>query len=185
MTTNVALLVQIEEQHGTYRAVARVVRPQDNGELHNVSWSDRYGDTGKDAARFEGLEVSAYAGAGSWSTFASDTDQKLWGFGVHYAPFRVESAEHAQAIAKTFGQIERGQAKLEAEDGYIREGEFARYVMRVAKALRIRKVYVRNTPRARSLSGENYRLADATFLDFWCQEVTDKITSHELSSLVR
>ena len=183
MSTPLALAVQIEESYGTYRAIARVVIPQDNGELHNPSWHDRF-DDGEDAARFEGLEVSAYAGAGSWPSGPSDTDGRLWGYGVHYAPYRIESADHAKAIARTFAQIERNTAKLSAEDGPIREGEFARYVMRVAKALRIRTVYVRNTPRAFGMSGERYRIVDAVALDYWTQEVTDKLATSDLRSLV-
>lgn len=189
MTTTsngLALMVQIEERHGSYRAVARVVLPQENGELQTPSWRG-YGqnfDSGDDGQRFDGLEITAYTGDQFGNT-SGDLADKLWGFGVHYAPYRIENSTHAKVIAKVFGQIERGMAKLEAEDGYIREGEFARYVMRVAKALRIRRVYARNVPRAYAMTGERYRLADATALEFWCQEVTEKIIVHELSTLTR
>jgi len=184
--TPLALMVQVEQRNGSdYRAVARVYRPVD-GELRGVSWSGRFGEYGEDAARFDGLEISAYAGVGDWSASRDDESyQRLWGFGIHYAPYRVEDAKHAQTIARTFAQIERGMGKLEAEDGYIRDGEFARYVTRVAKALRIRKIYVRNVPRAFNMTGERYRLVDHAALDYWTQEVTSAIVKGELSSLVR
>lgn len=176
-----ALLVQVERRFDTYRAVARVVLPQENGDLHSPLWRG-YGDTDPD--RFDGLEISAYAGKGA-SDYPSDTDDKLWGFDVHYRPHRVESAAHATAIAKVFGQIERGMAKLQTEDGYIRDGEFARYVTRAARALRIPAIYVRSLPRQEAMSGERYKLVDAIGLDYWCQEVTSKVESRELASLTR
>lgn len=184
-----ALVVQVEENYGTYRAVARVVVPQADGDLHNLSWHGHgvsYGeDEPADAQRFAGLEISAYAGSGSWSSFQSDTDQQLWGFGIHYAPHRVENGVHAQAIARTFAQVERGMSKAESEDGYIRDGEFARYVMRAAKALRIPRVYVRNTPRAYAATGERYRIADFGTLQYWTEQVTEAIAKRELGTLVR
>jgi len=184
--TPIALLVQIESRNSDgYRAVARVVRPQENGELHSVLWSDRYGEYGEDAARFDGLEISAYAGNSSWSANQSDDYAKLWGFGVHYSPYRVEDAAHASAIARTFGQLERGMSNLQTEDGYIRDGEFARYVMRVAKALRIPTVYVRNSPRRREMTGETYRTVDALDLGYWESDILDHIVKGDLASLVR
>lgn len=187
MTATLALLVQIEENYGSYRAVARPTLVQENGEMHNISWSGygvSYGDELPDVQRFDGLEITAYAGD-SWSSGHATDNQRLWGFGVHYAPHRVENGKHAQAIARTFGQIERGMTKAEAEDGYVRDGEFARYVMRAARALKIRKVYVRNTPRAYAMSGERYRLADMAMLDYWTQEVTERIVAGDLATLVR
>jgi hypothetical protein len=184
--TPLALLVQLESRAGSgYRAVARVVRPQESGELHNVSWSGRYGEYGEDAARFEGLEISAYAGNSSWSADQSDEYKRLWGFGVHYTPYRVEDAAHASAIARTFGQLERGMVKLAESDGYIRDGEFSRYVMRVAKALRIPRVYVRTHPRAFNMTGERYRTVDALSLAYWESDVVDSIVKGELASLVK
>lgn len=180
--TPLALLVQVEERHNAYRAVARVVLPQPDGELHTPNWRG-YGDDA-DAQRFDGLEIAAYAG----SQYGNDGDNayaKLWGYGVHYSPFRIENAAHATAIAKVLTQIERGMANLSDTDGYVKDGEFARYVMRVARTLRIKDVYVRSLPRQFAMSGERYRLADYGTLEYWTEQVTEHIVNRDLATLTR
>lgn len=195
MTTNttarkLALLVQVEERHGQYRAVARVVMPTtEDGTLTMLSpqWHDRY-EHGEHAARFEGFEIAAYVGNQStWgSNYATDTDDKLWGFGVSFAPYRIDQADHAQAIARTLAAIDRGLRKASEDDGYIRDGEFARYVLRIAKILKIKDVYIRNLPRAYGMSGERYRLTNGFgTLDYWATEVMEMANGGKVRELVK
>ena len=187
MTTksNLAILVQVEQTHGTYQVIARVVIVQANGELHNPSWHGNGvnfdSESGDDGQRFDGLQISAYAG-----DFPSpDSPSQLWGFRAEYAPHWVQNSVHAKAIASVLGQIERGMDRLETVDGYIRDGEFSRYVMRAARTLRISKVYVRNAPSVVIKTGECYRTADANGLAYWTQTVNQTIDAGQSGSLVR
>jgi hypothetical protein len=164
-----ALLVQAETNYGTHRITAQVVVPKDDGgklELHAPEFR-RYGDAVEKAAgRYNGFTLSAYVGD---SYSKGDKPGEIWGAGYFYEPHRVESAEHALAIAGVLRTLDRGLDKIRDAEGYINHDDFHTLILRVARILKIKTIYVRNTRKARDVSGERFRKVDGSGLQGWVE----------------
>lgn len=176
-----AWLVQAEEQYGTRFIRAHVVIPQPNGELFNPS-ANYPSDAGYEFADFR---VTAYLGHSSSTFSTEDTNPgEIWGLGHEFAPFTVTRAERAQAMVSVFRKVARGFAKAEAEGGYVRDGDFHAYLLRIGTSLGIREYHVRNGKRARDMSGETYRKVTPSTLQWWIGDVQDTAINrpHELIS---
>lgn len=160
-----AWLVQVEDNYGTKHIRARVVMPQENGELHSPRWG-RFEPGGE----FADFRVGCYLGWNMDSHIGGDpVPDKLWGLSHDFQPFRVESEYQASAMLKVFRRVERGLQKANGDEGYLHDGDYLRYLLRISAALRIRKYYVRNFPEARNWSGNRFDAVDVPLLQSWIE----------------
>lgn len=158
-------VVQVEENYGSSRIAARVCTRGDGGELRDILWSSGRGAH----ERFAGFAVTAYV----------DSDERgVWGFGYH-VDVRMDSARHAKAVAGLLGAVERGLDKLNQSDGYLPGDDFAAYLLRVARVLRVSSFEVRNLPRQRDLSGQVFRAVNGAGLQFWVDAVDRAVKASE------
>lgn len=171
------LSVQTEERYGQYRLVGRVSRLNEAGEMLGTSW--RYG--GHDlGAEFDGFEVHAYLGNTPGLSEYEDT-KGLWGFGHSYAPYSIETAKQAQAIARVLTRLEKGLDRLNTDEGY--SNDFDVYLRRVAKILRLKEIHVRNLPG--HWSGERWRKVTGNGLQDYCKTIDTYSRDSRKSELVR
>ena len=158
-----AWYVHLADESGQARLVATVVIDTPGGELHTITaWE--WGIAG--GAAFYGLEVTAYVG-GSPGLAATG----IWGARVRYAPFDVRSAGQARAMAAVLGRIERGVDRLNHAEGYPDGGDYAGYLIRVARILSIGRFYVRASRQRRQDTGEPHDLVDGSGLRWWVEQV--------------
>lgn len=175
-----AFLVQPEAQYNIRRIVATVVLPHEGGVMHSPgSWDFGFAH---DVAQFDGFEVSCYLGDTTMGATVHDSG-RLWGFGHSYSVHRIDHAEHARAIGTVLAKVQRHLDKANTDDGYLSEGDFHNYVLRVAAALKIRDVYVRNLPRARDMGGETYRKVTGSALQSWLKQVSEHAAKSELAAI--
>jgi hypothetical protein len=168
---NLAWQVQVEQEYGTRFIRAHVVSVQPSGELHGLSGAGMYPfDEGYEFADFR---VTAYIGQDP-ATFgqADPNPNEIWGISHEFAPFRVERIERAAAMHSVFRKIARGFAKAESESGYVNDGDFHAYLLRVGSAVGIRTYYVRNGQRARNTSGEVFRKVTPSTLQWFVGDIT-------------
>ncbi len=165
---NVALLVQTENVYDIRRIVGRFVVPQEDGDLYGISWQSRFGDS-EGIAHLADLEITAYVG--DRDNFGPYKNGRVWGLGHSYGPNRIDSTEHARAIAHTLGKIERGLRDLNGSAGYLAEGDYHGYALRIAGILRVPTMYVRNFRRAQEMSGDRYHKVDGSGLQSYVHSV--------------
>jgi hypothetical protein len=162
--------VQVEEKYGTRFVRARIVIPQENGDLHNPS-NNYPTETGYEFADFR---VTAYLGHDSGTFGVTDSNPgEIWGLGHEFAPFTVSRVERAAAMVKVFRTVSRGLTKAESESGYVKDGDFHTYLLRIGAALGIRTYYVRNGLRQRNMTGEIHRKVTPATLQWWIGDVQD------------
>lgn len=146
------LLVQIQENHGVRRIVARVVYLNDQGDLLFPSHGDQ-ADVG-----LADFEVSAYI----------DRDNPHpWGFQHGYTPHHVD-LPRAELMARTLRKIGTGLEAAETERGHVHD--FADYLFRVAAILRIRFYFLRNDDLRLSMTGQRFRDVQATGVQLWISD---------------
>src|SRR6266571_1746856 len=133
------------------------------GELHTITAWQRGIATG---APFYGLEVTAYV-EGSPGLSATG----IWGARVRYAPFDVQSAGQARAMAAVLGRIERGVDRLNHAEGYPDGSDYAGYLIRVARILSISRLHVRASRQRRQDNREPHDLVDGSGLRWWVEQV--------------
>lgn len=163
-TTKPAWLLQVVDCYDQLHLQATVVFVQDDGELHGCgwSWSERK------AGQYDGLRVSAYIGH-SWNTFRREDENpsQIWGLSAEFEVSHIRHVDHAKDIASVLGRIEKGLHKMSSEDGYLKDGDYPTYLLRVGKILRIRDIYVRNTRQAREMSGDQFSLKNGSRMQDW------------------
>lgn len=150
--TKLAWLVQTEETYGTRKIVARIVVPQENGELHSPG-TYRF-DEGHE---FDGFAVSVYLGDFDSTVSMRTHGSKLWGLTHEFQRHTIDSAEKARDIVNVFNRIERAMKKANETAGYLDQGDYLGYLTRIGAALGVTRYYVRNHKAARENSGERYR----------------------------
>ncbi len=161
MTTNktasLALLVELGDVYGQARLFARPVAVQrESGELHNCMWGIGGFDLG---AELEGFTASAYVGYHDFGGRPDDLERGIWGCDF-YADVTHMKTTQASRLARAMTRVTNSMDKQSKELGYLADNDFAGYVLRVAKAMRITKTYVRNTFRAAEMSGQLFRSVD-------------------------
>lgn len=168
--SKLALVVQLEDNYGQLKLVARVFEQQENGEFLNREY--RYGSG--QGRQYDGFLVSAYVdynGLGS-----GELDQRgVWGQSYRFEPASIDSAEHATAIATVMRRLASGLEKLNNTDGYLRDADFAMYLLRIAKVLGIPKIYVHNRKRSIAMSGERFRSVDGAGLQSYVSMVVSDV----------
>jgi hypothetical protein len=166
-----AWLVQAEQNYGTLFIRAHVVAPTPEGELLTLEW-DRPG-VGRQYADFQ---VRCYLGHPDYVTDGDPGD--LWGFVHEFAPYRVDSAERARSMAGVFTRVQRGLDKAERESGYLAEGDFVGYLLRIGAALNVRTYWVRNHRRQREMTGDRFRATAVSSLQWWLTETRTIARDH-------
>lgn len=171
------LLVTVHDEYGQARLRAEVCRKNtgnDGTEYPFLSCSWHFGgyDPG---AEFDGFAATAYVGEGGRTWDKVNRERGVWGLGVSYSPHHIESARQAQAIARVLGKVERGLRKTDETHGALADGDYASYVLRIARILRITEVYVRNNARNRTMAGERHRKVNGTSLQYWVRDVTESV----------
>jgi hypothetical protein len=158
-----AWLVQVTEDYGTRKIMARVVVPQENGELH-APGTYRF-DVGHEFA-----DLNVYVYLGEIDSRVQSDGGKTWGLSHDYTPHTVRNVEQAADIVSVFKKIERGLDKANETSGYVREGDFLAYLTRIGNAIGVRRYYVRNHKRALDNSGERYREVTVSALQYWIDD---------------
>jgi hypothetical protein len=171
----VVLLAQVHKEFDTYRVMAHVRLHQLDGEMRGANW-----DYGNGSAReYEGFAVHAYLG-NNW-----DSEQGVWGQGFSYSPSRIESAQQAKAIARVMEKLERGLDKLISDEGYVASDDFAGYLLRIARVLRIKQIWTRSTKRHQDMTGEYYRLVNGSSLQYWVKDLDEAARAGRCAELLR
>jgi len=150
-----AFSLQTETEHGTCRLVARVVLVTGEG-LRNPLW--QWGADPRKA--FADFAVHAYI----------DRDNEhAWCPRYSFTAHQVE-LDQAESMVRLLRKIHKGLDVAEQDAGHLRADDFAGYLFRIAAILHIRTYYVRNTDKARAMSGEIFRRTDATGVQCWVAE---------------
>jgi hypothetical protein len=158
-----AWYVHLTDEYGQARLVATVVIDTPGGEIRSITAWAR-GTAG--GAGFYGLEVTAYIDGSPGLSAAG-----IWGAQVRYAPFDVQSAEQARAMAAVLGRIERGLDRLNRAEGYADGSDYAGYLIRVARIVSIGRFHVRACRQRRQDKGEPHYLVDGSGLRGWVEQV--------------
>lgn len=167
-----ALMVAPETAYGAIRLRAYIVRVEENGEFRTPGSGYTYDD-----GYLEYFEISAYA-------YASHEDRAgtLYGLSADYRlPFRVDLTL-AEGMVKLLRKVTRGIDKLNESEGYVQEGDYAAYLLRVARILSIRTFYVRNDRTARDRSGERWRRATASVVQSYADTVREAIAKGNVAA---
>jgi hypothetical protein len=173
-TTTFAFLVEPIDEYGTLKIRADVVRLATDDERDDViaagsatAYSKMFRTLhgmGFDAGperELDGLRVQCRVGHVS-----SDEPVSTWGYSHYFEGHHIGLAQ-AEAIVKTLRRIGKGLDRAASEQGYLPEGAFHGYLLRVAAALRIKHIYVYNSPQTADMTGDAFRLVDAPTLQWW------------------
>lgn len=145
--------VQRETIHGVTRLAAHVVYHNDEGEMLNLLSGYSVWDGDNSLADFV---VHAYL----------NDDGDPYGFGHKFEPHSVD-LDQAEKMVKVLRKVARGLDKANADQGYLRDEDFASYLIRVARILGIKTFHVRNNRRHKEMSGQTYRRTDGSGLQSW------------------
>jgi len=175
------LLVQVVKECETYRVMGQVHQRQLDGEMHSANWNYGHGP----AAQYDGFAVHAYLG-NTWSSGSTiESEQGVWGEGYSYSPHRIDTAEQAKAIARVMQRLQQGLAQLNDTDGYLTGDDFAGYLLRVTKILKIKEIWTRATPRHRDITGDQFRRMSGASLQHWIKEVDEASRAGNCAELIR
>lgn len=150
-----SLLLTLDDDHsdGTRRLVATVVSVDEHDHLHTPS-----DHSPPDEAALADFRITAYL---------DSSEEHAWGFSHGYQPYLVD-LDRAETIVRTLRKIAKGLDKATTEQGHVTN--FADYLFRVAKILRIRSFYLRNSDRRREITGQKFSRVDATSVQHWVRE---------------
>lgn len=179
-TSPLALLVELGDEYGQTRLYAKPVVDSETQDFRNCS-ADYSSDPGWELAGFTIGAYIDYSGMGG----SADEQRGIWGPNFYYEPFRVGSVRFAQAIARTMAKVERSLDAQNRESGYLVDDDFSAYVLRIAKALGITSIYVRNTNRAAEVSGQRWRSVDGAGLQTWVGMAVADVHQGRKSDYVR
>jgi hypothetical protein len=162
-----AWFVHLIDEYGQARLVATVVIEKSVDELRTVpSWSGGVAS----GAQFCGLEVIAYVG-GSADLSATG----IWASRVRYAPHDIDTARQARAIAAVLARIERGLDRLSAAEGHLDHGDYAGYLIRVGRILKISRFHVRASRQRRDSNGQEHYPTDGSGLRNWVEQTGNDV----------
>lgn len=162
-TTPIAIMVQAEDSYSQHHIRAYVMLPQDDGSMHSAQrWS------GDAARQYAGFRLTARVGHGYDTSRGDENPGEIWGWSVEYTDVMIESAEQATEIARVLRKIETGMRKIEDTEGYT--SDLAVWIMRIARILKIKDLYVRNGQQAYGMSGERYRAVSGSALQWWVSD---------------
>lgn len=151
-----SLLLTLDDNHhgrNTRHLVATVVSVDEHGHLYSAS-------------EYRAPEEAALADF-RITAFLDSSEEHAWGFSHGYQPYLVD-LDRAETIVRTLRKIAKGLDKATTEQGHVTD--FADYLFRVAKILRIRSFYLRNSDRRREITGQMFSQVDAASVQHWVRE---------------
>lgn len=150
-----SLLPTLDDDHsdGARRLVAAAVSVDEHGHLYQP----------RDHGTPEEVALADFR----ITAFLDSSEEHAWGFSHGYQPYLVD-LDRAETIVRTLRKIAKGLDKATAERGHVTD--FADYLFRVAKILRIRSFYLRNSDRRREITGQAFAQVDATSIQHWVRE---------------
>jgi hypothetical protein len=159
------LVFQVETQYGTARLVGRVCHVNADGELRNF-----LGDRFEDGAEFGDFAVSA------WLPHGHQASGPSFGCTADYlSPYRVE-LYRAELMVKLLRKVNKGLERLSSERGWVPDGDFAQYALRVAEILGVREFYVHNDATAQAMTGQKFRRTDGAGVQMWVEHKVRQAT---------
>lgn len=179
-----ALIVQLGDSYGQTILTAEpfIDDLTGNEEFRRCSWGIGGFDAG---AELDGFTVHAYIGySADLRTTPEDTERGLWGASFYVETHRIQNSRQATAITRNLVKVEKSMEKQNAESGYLRDEDFGAYVLRVAKALGIKKIYVRNPFKTRDMSGETFRSVDGAALQYYVSSAVTAVQEGKKSNYV-
>lgn len=147
-----AFLIQTEDNYGSPRLTARVVYRDEEGKLLHPS-------TYEDGFELRDFTVHAYIETNGDS-------RRIWGSNHSFTPCSLNLME-AESVVKVLRKVSKGLSKIQADEGWVNDEDFATHVFRIARVLGISEYYVRNSAKSRSATGEFYRKADGVSVQMW------------------
>jgi hypothetical protein len=174
-------LVQVEDEYGTKHIRARIVIPQADG---SMNYPDAWYWHTSDTAEFADLAVSAYLGEMEFADSRDRDRGKVWGLGYSFKPGTIEKADRARSIARILTIIDKSLSAANSDSGYVADSDFAGYLARVGKAIGVTTYYVRNSPKRKDMSGQDYRTCDVPELGYWLTDLA-KLATEEPGSLMQ
>lgn len=175
-----AFVVEVVKRYDQVYLHGTVVEVQDDGSFRNLSYS--YGS--ENGAEYADFVVRAYVDR---ATFDGTETLGVWGLGYGYQDVHsITSADHAKAIGRVLSTVDRGLSKLNESLGNLRtDSDYGAYLFRIANVLKIGKVYVRNPIRRAAMTGDKYRIVNATDLQYHVASVVDDVHNGRISEYVR
>jgi hypothetical protein len=133
-----AFYLDCVDEYGTRKLVAQVVQLTDDGvRTPSYQWSDP-------ASELTNLRVSAYL---------TPDEPHAWGHSCRYCDLVSIDLDHARAMARTLGRIQRGLARL--RDQLEPPEDFHAYLLHIGSILDIRHYLIRLVERG--TDGKRYR----------------------------
>lgn len=158
-----ALLVRpCELLGGSYDIRASLVAMDDgHNSTGDYSYEDRY---------LSAFLVSGYVDP-------TITDQGVYGIRAWFSEVYSVELDNAEKMTKLLRKIQRGMDKLNDTEGYVKGGDFFAYLMRIARVLGVKTIYVRNTYKLREIRGELYTRTSGSDLQAYIDAAVDNISS--------
>lgn len=163
-----AFMIEPTTRFDTLFIRAHIVRVMDDGEFRNPGYDYGYADD-----HFNDFAVSAYI---------NKDDARIYGMFAEYRePFSVD-LKRAEGMVKHLRKVTRGMDKLNENDGYVNENDYATYLLRVARIIGIKSFYVRNDREARERSGERWRKVTASGMQYYADTVRANLAAGKVSA---
>lgn len=175
-------VVSLTDRYGQARLVAHPVEIASPMEFVSPYRPDYGGDRVTDLAD---VEIGAYVGLNRTHDITSDPDRGVWGCGTVVRPHHVSTVEQAMSIARVLRRVTVGLGRLNASDGYLADDDFAGYLLRVAKVLRLTHIYVTQPLAVRERTGEIWRHVDGAGLQIWLAGVVEAVRHNRVREYVR
>jgi hypothetical protein len=176
------IFVMVEDDYGQTRLKARIGRTLQDADEYGIPFAPCKWSIGgfNHGAEFDGFEASAYIGYNGFGQ--NESDRGIWGLNMYYTDVRIENATQAMRIARAFAKIEKGMSDLNTKEGYLNDdSDYAGYIIRLARVLKIDDIYVRNARKQREMSDARYRKVDGSALQYFCSGAADAVTSGRIT----
>lgn len=162
--------VQVEDEFGVRQlaAMAFYIDP-DDGDLCRPRW-DTYREASYSIRHLSDFTVRAF--------LTPSTAAVPYGIRHCYTPHELE-LDQAETIVKTLRRLRRGLDAIERNEGHLPQGDYAGYLIRIGRVLRLDTYHVRNSPTERETTGQFWRPTDSAGLQTW---VTERITDATATS---
>ncbi|WP_285601371.1 hypothetical protein [Kineosporia sp. NBRC 101731] len=109
------------------------------------------------------------------TAYADPTRPCPWGFTHAFSPHQIELAQ-AESILKVLRKIKRGLDRADTDRGYVPEGHFHDYIIRITTALGLDDYRVPIVPAERTPAGPQFRRVTGAGLQHWIHEQVRTLT---------
>jgi hypothetical protein len=172
----------VEREYGQIKLRTTVCTENEDGEVFGTSWNYGGYDPG---AEFDGFTISAYVGHGGSAFESNETPGQIWGPRVGFQVYNIDTAKQAAAIARVLTRIDKGLQTITNAEGYLSDADYAGYVLRIGRILKINRFYVTNSATSRARSGELHRMVNGSGLQSWVASVAYDVEHGRTSEYVR